>query len=168
MKLEAAKMEFIQSWGALGSAWGIPRSMAQIHALLLSNEQALSAEDIMKTIQLSRGNVNINLRELINWKLISKQNKLGERKEYFKANHDIWGIAKNIIQERKKRELQPVQQLLQTLKDEKLEGDPEEIEHFQKLISDLHDFVTQLEQLADLMVRLNDNVFFKKMIKMLS
>ncbi len=168
MKLEDAKMKFIQSWGALGSDWGIPRSMAQIHALLLANKDALSAEEVMKTIQLSRGNVNINLRELINWNLINKQNKLGERKEFFKANHDIWGIAKNIIQERKRRELQPVQQLLKTLKDEKLEGEAEEIEHFQRIITDLYDFVSQMEQLADLMVKLNDNAFFKKMIKMLS
>ncbi len=168
MKLEDAKMEFIQSWGALGSSWGIPRSMAQIHALLLSNEGEMSAEEVMETIQLSRGNVNINLRELINWKLISKQNKLGERKEFFIANHDIWAIAKNIVQERKKRELQPVQDLLQMLKNEKLDGNAEDVEHFQKIITEISDFVNQMEQLADLMTQLNDNVFFKKMIKMLN
>lgn len=168
MKLEDAKMEFIQSWGALGSAWGIPRSMAQIHALLLSNKEEMSAEEVMKAIQLSRGNVNINLRELINWKLISKQNKLGERKEFFLANHDIWAIAKNIVQERKKRELQPVQDLLLILKNEQLDGPEEDVAHFQKIISDLYDFVQQMEQLSDLMTQLNDNIFFKKMIKMLS
>jgi DNA-binding transcriptional regulator GbsR (MarR family) len=167
MKIEEAKMEFVQSWGSLGSAWGIPRSMAQIHALLLASSHQLSAEDIMESIQLSRGNVNINLRELMNWKLINKQSKIGERKEFFAANHDIWLMAKNIVQERKRRELQPVQDLLIKLKSAKLEGDVQEIAHFQKVISDLEEFVAQMNQLSELMIKLNDNAFFKKMIKML-
>jgi len=167
MKISDAKMEFVQTWGSLGSSWGIPRSMAQIHALLLASDKELSAEDIMETIQLSRGNVNINLRELMNWKLIAKQSKLGERKEFFAANQDIWSMAKNIVQERKRRELQPVQDLLIKLKTVKLEGDPSEIKHFQSLIGELEEFVSQMDQLSSLMVKLNDNVFFKKMIKML-
>ena len=96
MQLADAKTEFIQTWGSLGSAWGISRSMAQIHALLLTSATALSTEEVMEATQLSRGNVNINLRELVNWRLVSKQNKLGERKEFFSANYDIWSVAQNI------------------------------------------------------------------------
>lgn len=168
MKLADAKMEFIQTWGALGTAWGIPRSMAQIHALLLSSNHELSAEDIMETIQLSRGNVNINLRELTNWKLVSKQNKLGERKEFFVASNDIWNVARNIVNERKKRELHPIQEFLERFKNEKLTGDKTEIAHFNKLINDLDEFVRQIDKLSDLMVRMNDNIFFKKIFKTLS
>jgi len=98
MKLAEAKMEFVQTWGSIGSSWGIPRSMAQIHALLLASKEALSTEDVMDTIKISRGNVNINMRELINWKLVAKQNKLGERKEFFTANTDIMAMAQNIVQ----------------------------------------------------------------------
>ncbi len=168
MKVTEAKLEFIQTWGALGSAWGIPRSMAQIHALLLASKDQLSAEDIMAHIQLSRGNVNINLRELTNWKLVSKQNKIGERKEFFVANQDIWNVARNIVNERKKRELQPIQDFLERFKNEKLTGDKAEIAHFSKLIADLDEFVKQVDKLSDLMVRMNDNIFFKKLIKTLS
>lgn len=168
MKLAEAKMEFIQTWGALGSAWGIPRSMAQIHALLLSSNQELSAEEIMETIRLSRGNVNINLRELSNWKLVSKQNKLGERKEFFVANQDIWNVARNIVNERKKRELQPIQDFLEKFKHEKLTGDEAEIVHFNQLIDDLDKFVREIDKLSELMVRMNDNKFFKKLFKTLS
>ena len=168
MKLEEAKKEFIQTWGALGSAWGIPRSMAQIHALLLMSKNELSAEEIMESIQLSRGNVNINLRELINWKLISKQNKLGERKEYFKASHGIWDVAKNILSERKKRELLPIQSLLATLKNQELEGEKEEVVHFKEMVKDLDEFVKQMDQLTELMLKLNNNTFFKKMIQLVS
>ena len=168
MKLEEAKMEFVQTWGSLGTSWGIPRSMAQIHALLLASPEALSTEDVMEMVQLSRGNVNINLRELINWKLISKQNKLGERKEFFQAKYAIWDMAKNIVEERKRRELEPVQALLTALKQTKIVGDKKEVAHFNKVIKELDDFIGQLDQLSELMLKLNDNIFFKKMIKVMS
>ena len=168
MNIEEAKTEFIQTWGSLGSAWGIPRSMAQIHALLLMSPGELNTEEVMDTIQLSRGNVNINLRELVNWRLVSKQNKLGERREFFVANHDIWQIAQNIARERKEREFRPVQTLLMRLKNETIEGTPEEVAHFETMVNDLHDFVSQLDQLSELLVKINDNAFFKRMIKMVT
>ena len=80
----------------------------------------MSTEEVMEMIKISRGNVNINMRELINWNLVAKQNKLGERKEFFSANHDIMAMAQNIVQERKKRELQPVLELLDRLKSDKI------------------------------------------------
>ena len=168
MKLEEAKTEFIQTWGSLGSAWGIPRSMAQIHALLLTSPGELSTEEVMETTQLSRGNVNINLRELINWRLIAKQNKLGERKEFFRANHDVWSMVQNIARERKEREFRPVQALLAQLKQASIEGNPEEVEHFKTMVNDLHDFVSQIDQLSELLLKINDNAFFKRMIKMVT
>lgn len=167
MNLKDAQMEFIQTWGAVGSSWGIPRSMAQIHALLLANSEGLSTEEVMAEIKLSRGNVNINLRELINWGLISKQNKLGERKEFFRANHQIWEIAKRIIEERKKREFVPIQNLLRELKQASFEGEKKEVEHFKKLIGELDEFLSQMDQLSDLLVRMKDNRFFNQFIKFL-
>jgi DNA-binding transcriptional regulator GbsR (MarR family) len=168
MKLEQAKMEFVQTWGSIGSAWGIPRSMAQIHALLLASNEALSTEDVMETIKLSRGNVNINIRELINWRLVSKQNKIGERKEYFTAQTDIMSMAQNIVEERKRRELSPVLELLGQLKNEEIEGNEDEVAHFKKLMEDLDDFIKQLDQLSEIWLKLKDNFFFKKMIKTMS
>jgi len=167
MKLQEAQMEFIQTWGAVGSAWGIPRSMAQIHALLLANAEGLSTEEVMEEIKLSRGNVNINLRELINWGLISKQNKLGERKEFFKAEHEIWAVAKRIIEERKKREFVPIQNLLRELKSTKIEGPKAKVAHFNGLIAELDAFLAQMDQLSDLLVKMKDNRFFNQFIKFL-
>ncbi len=168
MKIEDARMDFVQTWGALGSAWGIPKSMAQIHALLLSTKDELSAEEIMERIQLSRGNVNINLRELSNWKLVTKQNIIGERKEFFIANHDIYAIARNIVNERKKRELQPIQDFLAKYKAAALVGEKNDVKHFQKMVKDLEEFVQQIDKLSELMVKMNDNIFLKKMMKILS
>lgn len=168
MQLNDAKMEFVQTWGSIGSAWGIPRSMAQIHALLLASNEALSTEDVMEAIKLSRGNVNINMRELINWRLVSKQNKIGERKEFFAAQSDIMSMAQNIVEERKRRELQPVLSLLSKLKNEELDGNDDEVAHFKQLMQELDDFIKQLDQLSEIWLKLKDNFFFKKMIKTMS
>ena len=135
MKLEEGKYKFIQAWGSLGSSWGISKSMAQIHALLLSSPDGLSADEIMEKVQLSRGNVNTNVRELINWRLVKKDTVLGERKEFFVAIHDVHSIAQNIMEERKKRELEPVRRLLNEITNSKLEGEKKEIEHFKALIA---------------------------------
>ncbi len=80
MKFPEAKKQFIQTWGTLGSEWGINRSMAQVHALLLIAPKPLSADEIMEELSISRGNANMNLRDLMNWTLVSKQLVPGERK----------------------------------------------------------------------------------------
>src|SRR5215813_11492699 len=108
MKLAEAKAQFIQTWGSLGAQWGINRTMAQIHALLMIMPDPLSAEDIMTELNISRGNTNMNVRELINWGLVERVILPGERKEFFSAEKDIWKVMKQIVKERKKRELEPL------------------------------------------------------------
>ena len=126
MKLNEARQQFISSWGAFGTHWGINRTMAQIHALLLVNPDPLTQDDIMEELNVSRGNVNMNIRELINWGLVDRVILPGERKEYFAAEKDIWKVVRQIVKERKKRELEPMLQLLDKL--ENVEGDRREKE----------------------------------------
>lgn len=121
MKLAEAKQQFISSWGAFGTHWGINRTMAQIHALLLVSPDPLSQDDIMEQLNVSRGNANMNIRELIDWGLVDRVIIPGERKEYFSAEKDIWKVATQIVKERKKRELNPMLKLLEQL--ENVEGD---------------------------------------------
>jgi len=90
MKLADAKNQFIASWGAFGTHWGINRTMAQVHALLLVSADPLSQDDIMEQLSVSRGNANMNIRELIDWGLVDRVIIPGERREYFSAEKDIW------------------------------------------------------------------------------
>ncbi len=112
MKFEEAKERYIQAWGALGSQWGVNRTMAQIHALLMVAPEPLCADDIMADLNISRGNVNMNLRALIDWGLVRREFKSGERKEFFSAEKDIWLVARQVLIERKKRELEPILKVL--------------------------------------------------------
>src|SRR4030095_11213897 len=115
MKLTEGKQQFISSWGAFGTHWGINRTMAQIHALLLVSPDALTQDDIMEELTISRGNTNMNIRELINWGLVERVILTGERKEFFTAEKDIWKVVRQIVKERKKRELEPMLVLMDQL-----------------------------------------------------
>src|ERR1700748_3370063 len=122
MELPEARQKFIEAWGKLGSEWGINRTMAQVHALLLITPGALTTEEIMEKLNISRGNANMTLRDLMGWGLVEKQHRMGERKEYFFADKDTWNIARQVAKERRKRELDPVIKILDELS-AKVEGD---------------------------------------------
>jgi DNA-binding transcriptional regulator GbsR (MarR family) len=112
MELKEGKDKFIQSWGAMGSDWGINRTMAQVHALLMISPNHLSAEEVMEELKISRGNANMNIRALMDWGLVFKELKCGDRKEYFYAEKDMWNVVRQIMINRKKRELEPMLKLL--------------------------------------------------------
>ena len=112
MEYQEAKEKFLQAWGTLGSDWGINRTMAQIHALLLISPESLCVKDIMDELQISIGNANMNLRALMDWGLVYKELKPGERKEFFVAEKDIWDVIKKIIINRKRKELEPALKVL--------------------------------------------------------
>ena len=107
-KLAPAKQKFVNSWGEMGGCWGINKTMAQIHALLIASDKPLSTDEVMEELQISRGNANMNLRELINWGLIRRTSLPGDRKEYFFSETDVWKMFCTIARERKKREIEPV------------------------------------------------------------
>src|SRR5437763_15285969 len=102
MKLTEARQQFISSWGAFGTHWGINRTMAQIHALLLISPDPLTQDHIMDQLNISRGNVNMNIRDLIDWALVERVILPGERREYFSAEKEILKVSRLIRKERKK------------------------------------------------------------------
>jgi DNA-binding transcriptional regulator GbsR (MarR family) len=136
MELKEAKDKFIHTWGTLATQWGINRTMAQIHALLLLSPKSMNADEIMADLQISRGNVNMNLRDLMDWGLIYKQLLPGERKEYFIAEKDIWKVAKQIAKERRRREITPLIDAMEELK-ERIKPDTAEKEAFLKIVNDI-------------------------------
>ncbi|MDE0594734.1 MAG: HTH domain-containing protein [Roseibacillus sp.] len=118
MKGEAAKLNetrdrFVAQWGVMGTQWGINRTMAQIHALLMTNPEPMSTDEVMEELHISRGNAHTNLKELVNWGLLRIVTRKGERKEYFEAELDVWEIFRRIVKERKRRELDPALDLLE-------------------------------------------------------
>jgi len=165
MKLLEAKQQFISSWGAFGTHWGINRTMAQIHALLLISPDPLTQDDIMEDLNISRGNTNMNIRELINWGLVERVILPGERKEYFTAEKDIWKVVKQIVKERKKRELEPMMQLLDKLED--VEGDKKDkkVKTFVDTMSSIKRLGLQADKTLDVMIKAEENWFVNNLMK---
>src|SRR6187399_1908641 len=111
--LEEARDDFVTQWGSIGSAWGINRTMAQVHALLITRPNPLSTDEIMAELKISRGNAHSNLRDLVSWGLVRSVVRKGERKEYFEAEKDVWKMFCIIIRERRRREIRPAMGVLQ-------------------------------------------------------
>lgn len=166
MELEEAKRKFIESWGKLGSEWGINRTMAQVHALLLISPDPLTTEQIMETLSISRGNANMTLRDLIGWGLIEKQHKPGERKEYFFADKDVWNIAKQVAKERRKRELEPVIKVLDELS--KVTGDASDPEFstFNKSVTDINKLAKNVDKTLETMLGAEESWFWGGIFKL--
>jgi len=106
--VEAAKSLFIRRWGEMAASWGISRTMAEIHALLYLASEPLCTDDVMEQLAVSRGSASMNLRELVNWGLIHRIHRRGDRKEYFDAERDVWQMFDTIMRERRRREVQPI------------------------------------------------------------
>jgi DNA-binding transcriptional regulator GbsR (MarR family) len=107
-KLPAAVEQIVLSWGDLGGQWGVNRSVAQIQALLFLSEQPLTAEDIAETLGMARSNVSNSLRELMAWRLIHRVPVLGDRRDHYVAETDLWQMATRVAQGRKAREIDPM------------------------------------------------------------
>lgn len=165
MKLNEAKEKFIQTWGSLASSWGINRTMAMVHALLLVSETSLSTDDIMETLLISRGNANMNIRELMDWGIVRKELKMGERKEFFVADKDIWNVFKQIVKERRKRELEPVIASIEELK--KVDNEGGEAAEFMALMDNLLHVTTKVNVLLDLAVKSDENWLMSKLLKLI-
>ena len=146
MEMLQAKEKFIQTWGILATQWGINRTMAQIHALLFVSPAPLSVEEIMESLQISRGNASMNLRELMHWNIVYKEIKSGERKEYFVAEKNIEKLATQIAIERSKRELSPAIQVLREVSEIEQDGS-EETAEFIKQTKMLYSFTSKMNNL---------------------
>ena len=165
MEYQEAKHKFIQAWGTLGTSWGINKAMAQIHALLLISEKPLSTEDIMKELQISRGNVNMNIRALMDWGIVTKEYKIGERMEFFVAGKDIWELARQVSRERRRREIEPILRVLEQVQSVK-GGAKDETGEFKKVTKDLFDFSVKVDNVLDKFTKSDQNWFYKLLMKM--
>lgn len=164
MELEEGKDKFIEAWGALGSSWGVTRTMAQIHALLLVSNEPKCSDEVMDELKISRGNVNTNMRMLVDWGLVYKKLVPGERKEFFVAEKDLSKVVKSVVIARKKRELEPMLRLLDELTG--VEGQDEDAEEFREVIRNLKLYSHKADSALDALVKMDSNWFFSTFLSM--
>lgn len=165
MDLQASKQKFIDTWGSLGSEWGINKSVAQVHALLLVSTEPVSTDEVMEALTISRGNANMSLRQLMDYGIVSKKVIPGDRKEYFVAEKDIWKWAVKVAMMRKQKEIDPVMEVLKELQQESASGKSAEVIEFNKTVNEIYSFTDQFSTLADKIFSSNRGELLLKILK---
>jgi len=149
--LAPAVERFILHWGDMGSQWGVNRSVAQIQALLYLSERPLTAEEIAETLGLARSNVSNSLKELMTWKLIRRVPVLGDRRDYYEAETDLWEMVNRIAQGRKEREIDPAAAALRACLAE-AEGDPRVSDVARRRLTEMGQFMEIVNRWYDQMI----------------
>lgn len=150
-QLTEAQDRFVAAWGKMGTAWGISRTMAEVHALLYITGEPLCTDDVMERLQISRGNASMSLRALLEWGIVERVHRRGDRKEYFHAEQDVWVLFRAIVRERMKREVDPMRASLYEIRDltqdRKGPADPALLAHNKRLDSML-EFLETMEKMS--------------------
>lgn len=155
MNVSPYKQRFILHLGEMGSRWGINRTVGQIYALLFVSREPLNADDIVHALGLSRSNVSMGLKELQSWQLVRSQHLPGDRREYFTAPEDIWEIFRVLVEERRKREVDPTLSMLRdALMDEPAS---EEDQYAAVRMSEMHDLIELTTRWVDDVQQLSPN-----------
>jgi DNA-binding transcriptional regulator GbsR (MarR family) len=163
--------QFVLLWGEMASAWGINKTMAQIHALLYAESEPLDTDAIMEHLSISRGNANMNLRNLLQWQLIHKVHFRGQRKDYFTAEKDVWNIVSMIVRERQVREIEPIRENLSEClqlfdEEDQLNADEKE---FRERIENFVEFLEMFERFTQALlpyINKKNLKFLKHLVKL--
>jgi DNA-binding transcriptional regulator GbsR (MarR family) len=147
--------EFVEHWGVMARCWGINATMGEIFALLYVTGSDWTADQIRVRLQISRGNVSMNLRELINWGVVHKIHRQGERREYFRAEADVWVLFRRILSERKRRELDPTSIMLDRTADE-ISRQPSLVPNRERIVA-LQQFFRRVNTLATRLATLDSD-----------
>jgi DNA-binding transcriptional regulator GbsR (MarR family) len=163
--------QFVQLWGDMASAWGINKTMSQIHALLYAESHPLDTDAIMEKLDISRGNANMNLHRLLEWELIHKVSKKGTRKDFYVAETDVWKVVSTIIKERQQREIEPIRaELVECVKTLEAGGlNDEESIAFKERIENYSEFLQMFERFTDALlpyINKKNLKFLKQLIKL--
>ena len=142
-KLPAAVEQFVLRWGDMGGQWGVNRSVAQIQALLFLSDHPLTAEDIAEKLGMARSNVSNSLKELLNWKLVHRVPVLGDRRDHYEAETDLWQMTRKVAQGRKEREIDPMVVAIRAAMNDI--DDPQISAKVRQRLITMHDFVGTVE-----------------------
>ena len=140
--LSPVKKQFILHWGEMGTRWGVNRTVAQVHALLYITQEPLTAEEITHTLAVARSNISTSLRELQSWGIIRPVHVLGDRRTHYESMKEVWEMFRVIIEQRKRREIDPTLEMLRRAVSELERGGPAETHTRERLMAMLEFFET--------------------------
>jgi HTH-type transcriptional regulator, glycine betaine synthesis regulator len=160
--IRQAREQFISLWGQMGSNWGVPRTMAEVHALLYIVGEPLNTDAVMAALGISRGSASTTLRTLVEWGIIGRVHVRGDRKEYFRAEQDVWKLFRVILRERKKREVDPLLESLRACREvtedacvsrsRKIDPAAAELQSHNERLDGMIDFVAMIDLISEQLI----------------
>ena len=160
IELNSTTQKFIVHWGEMGSRWGINRTVAQIHALLYISPEPLTAEDVSACLSVARSTVSTGLRELQSWNIVKVVHVLGDRRDHFEVIGNVWEMFRIVLEERKRREIDPALEMLRETALE-LEQTPDEEKDTKAKIQEMLDFFETASDLYDQVQKLSTDTLVK-------
>ncbi len=160
-RLKDARERFVALWGQMAANWGIPRSMAEVHALLFIAGEPMNTDDLMAALRISRGSASMTLKVLQEWGIVSRVHIRGDRKEYFQAEQDIWKLFRTILRERKKREIDPLIEALRQCREltakmpassSRRIGAARAIDEHNQRLESMLEFITMIDALSERLI----------------
>ncbi len=162
MKLTPAMEKYILHWGEMGTRWGVNRSVSQVHALLYLSDKPLPAEEIAESLNMARSNVSTSIKELLSWKIISRVQHFGDRRDHFEAETDLWELLLAITEGRKTREIDPTLTMLRQCVAEGA-ADKQTPSHVQERFENMLTFVDTMNSWYEQVSRLQKPTLIKLM-----
>ncbi len=151
--LSPVMKKFILHWGEMGTRWGVNRTVAQVHALLYLSPKPLNAEEIAKTLTVARSNVSTSLRELESWGVVKPVHLMGDRREHYESMKDVWEMFRVVLDERKRREIDPTLAMLRECVKELEKAGPADA-HTRQLLLEMLNFLETMSSLYEEICRL--------------
>ena len=166
-KLQEVQDKFIHHWGTLGSAWGVNKTMTQVHALLMVSEDPVTTDDIMERLKISRGNAHTNVKELVSWGIARQVIVPGERKDFYTAEKEPWKLLCTIARERKRREIEPAIDAIVECLNESSGMKSKAAKEFRNQLSELQEFLEMAERILTRLGRSEKSKVIKWMMNLM-
>jgi DNA-binding transcriptional regulator GbsR (MarR family) len=164
MTLPPVIQKVVLHWGEMGARWGVNRSVAQIHALLWLTGRAMTAEEISETLGIARSNASTSLDELQTYRLVALSHVIGDRRNYYEARGDTWDVVQTIVDERKKREIDPTLEVLRAAR-HMAETDPSTPPDVRRRLTEMLSFIERMTDWYEQMKRV-PRTTLQRLIKM--
>ena len=98
---DQARAVFIEGMGAASATSGVLSQLqGRIFAVLFLEDHPLSLDEIAEALQLSKSNISINIRGLVEWHLVRRVSVPNSRRDHYEAASDFWRVMQEIMERR--------------------------------------------------------------------
>ena len=159
-KLDEVRHGIMDTLGRITSFWGFSKIMGQLYGMLYLSAAPMTLDQMAENLEISKGNVSINIRALERWNMVRPVWVKGDRKDYYEAETDFWKIIRGVLREREKKEfdqaLAAIGRIRKNAEEARKKGKDVDTAFTVDRLKKLEDFIKTMDQLVGIMLTLED------------